>query len=296
MIFLFSGNDTTLIEQQIKHILSQYQLSRYSKLEDPKQAYLRCLTLNLLTEVTATVLELPQVQLNLDLNYISRLHKSKNLLLIICPSFDRRTKLGQALKPYLVSNSDLPNNWNQQGIKQAIDFYARQFGLNLTPEVKEYLYLALNNNFSLLRSGLDSLALLSPNPSLNLVKEVVPSVYATAIDLKQLILQRKRGEVKPYVTKLKAFATDRAILASLGTQFTVLMQTAIGIQQNLSDLDLAKLAGIKNVKQLYFLRQESKHISIEQLIWLNRLIEDSKIHLNYNTCDLTARLMMMCCW
>lgn len=296
MIFLFSGNDTTLIEQQIKHILSQYQLSRYSKLEDPKQAYLRCLTLNLLTEVTATVLELPQVQLNLDLNYISRLHKSKNLLLIICPSFDRRTKLGQALKPYLVSNSDLPNNWNQQGIKQAIDFYARQFGLNLTPEVKEYLYLALNNNFSLLRSGLDSLALLSPNPSLNLVKEVVPSVYATAIDLKQLILQRKRGEVKPYVTKLKAFATDRAILASLGTQFTVLMQTAIGIQQNLSDLDLAKLAGIKNVKQLYFLRQESKHISIEQLIWLNRTIEDTQRQLNYNICDLTARLMMMCCW
>ena len=296
MIFLFSGNDTTLIEQQIKHILSQYQLSRYSKLEDPKQAYLRCLTLNLLTEVTATVLELPQVQLDLDLNYISRLHKSKNLLLIICPSFDRRTKLGQALKPYLVSNSDLPNNWNKQGIKQAIDFYARQFGLNLTPEVKEYLYLALNNNFSLLRSGLDSLALLSPNPSLNLVKEVVPSVYATAIDLKQLILQRKRGEVKPYVTKLRAFATDRAILASLGTQFTVLMQTAIGIQQNLSDSDLAKLAGIKNVKQLYFLRQESKHISIEQLIWLNRLIEDSKIQLNYKSCDLTARLMMMCCW
>ena len=156
--------------------------------------------------------------------------------------------------------------------------------------------MALNNNFSLLRSGLDSLALLSPNPSLNLVKEVVPSVYATAIDLKQLILQRKRGEVKPYVTKLRAFATDRAILASLGTQFTVLMQTAIGIQQNLSDLDLAKLAGIKNVKQLYFLRQELKHISIEQLIWLNRTIEDTQRQLNYNICDLTARLMMMCCW
>ncbi len=86
------------------------------------------------------------------------------------------------------------------------------------------------------------------------------------------------------------------ILASLGTQFTMLMQTAIGIQQNLSDTDIAKLAGIKNVKRLYFLRQELEHISIEQLIWLNRSIKDTQRQLNYNTCDMTARLMMMCCW
>ncbi|MDJ0596002.1 MAG: hypothetical protein QNJ72_39475 [Pleurocapsa sp. MO_226.B13] len=296
MIFLFSGNDKILIEQQIEHILSQYQLSKYSKFEDSKEAYLRCLTISLLTKVTATVIELPQVQLDLDISMVSRLHKSKNLLFIVCPSFNSRTKLGEALKPYLVSNSSLPNNWNKQGIKQAIDFYARQFGLNLTPEVKAYLHLALNNNFSLLRSGLDSLALLSTNPPLDLVKEVVPDLYATAIDLKQLILQRKRGEIKSYVTKLRAFAHDQVILASLGTQFTMLMQTAIGIQQNLSDTDIAKLAGIKNVKRLYFLRQELEHISIEQLIWLNRSIKDTQRQLNYNTCDLTARLMMMCCW
>ncbi len=94
-----------------------------------------------------------------------------------------------------MSDSKLPSNWNKQGIDRGIDFYASQLGLNLSSEVKEYLCHALNNNFSMLRNGLGTIAVLSNNPNLALVREVIPSEYASAIELKDIILQRRRSEI-----------------------------------------------------------------------------------------------------
>ncbi|NJO98660.1 MAG: hypothetical protein HC764_23870 [Pleurocapsa sp. CRU_1_2] len=248
-----------------------------------------------MSEVTATVLKLSLQELKqLELSQIPRLQKSKNLLFLICENLDRRTKVGQALEPYLVSDSKLPHNWNKQGIDRGIDFYANQLRLNLSFEVKEYLCHALNNNFSMLRNGLETIAVLSANPDLALVKEVIPSEYASAIELKEIILQRRRSEIPAYIAKLTAFTGDLVILASLETQFTLLMQTAIGINSNLNDSEIAKLAQISNAKRLYFLRHELQHISIEQLIWLNNQIKTTKQELSCNACSLTAKLMLMC--
>ncbi|MDJ0593756.1 MAG: hypothetical protein QNJ72_27885 [Pleurocapsa sp. MO_226.B13] len=296
MIFLFTGNDKTLIQEQIKYILKSHELNKYHTSSEPQQADLECLNRNLISPRTATLLETSQRDLKLDLKLIPRLVKSPNLLLIVSQSWDNRTKVGQALKPYLVSHADLPSNCHKKEIERGIDFYAGQLGLNLSFEVKEYLRLALNNNFPMLRSGLSTVALLSTNPTLDLVRQVIPSEYATAIELKEMILHKRRGEIPAYLTKLKSHVPDKVVLASLRTQFNLLLQTAIALKQNLNDKDIAKLAGIGNVKRLYFLRQELEQISIEQLIWLNRLIEDTQRRLQYNTCDLAARLMLMCCY
>ena len=68
MLFILTGNDRALIEQHIKQILSSYKLKKYSTSEDIKQACLKCLTLSLMGEVTATVSELSQQELkHLDL-------------------------------------------------------------------------------------------------------------------------------------------------------------------------------------------------------------------------------------
>lgn len=297
MLFILTGNDQTLIEQHIRQILASYKLKKYSTLEDIKQASIRCLTFNLMGEVTATVLETSHQELKyLDLSQIPRLNKSKNLLFLILENLDNRTKLGQALKPYLVSDSKLPPNWNKQGIDLGIAFYADQLGVNLSSEVKEYLCHALNNNFSMLRNGLETIAVLSSNPNLALVKEVIPSEYASTIELKEMILQRRRVEIPDYIAKLTAFTHEGKILSSLETQFTLLIQTAIGIRNNLGDAQIAKFAQIKNVKRLYFLRQELRQISVEQLVWLNNQIKETKEMPNYNNNNLKARLILMCCY
>ena len=297
MLFILTGNDRALIEQHIKQILASYRLEKYSTLEDIKQACINCLTLNLMGEVKAAILELSEGESkHLDLNQIPRLNKSKNLLFLILENFDSRTKVAQALKPYLVSNSKLPPNWNRQGIDRGIDFYADRLGLNLSFEVKEYLRHALNNNFSLLRNGLETIAVLSSNPNLALIREVILSEYASAIELKEMILQRRRSEIPSYIIKLKTFTGDRSILSSLGTQFTLLMQTAIGINSNFNDAEIAEFAQIGNVKRMYFLRRELQQVSVEQLVWLNKQIETTKHELTHNTCNLTAKLMLMCCY
>ena len=297
MLFILTGNDRALIEQHIKQILASYRLEKYSTLKDIKQACINCLTFNLTGEVTATVLELSEGESkHLNPNQIPRLNKSRNLLFLILESLDSRTKVAQALKPYIVSDSKLPSNWNSQGIDRGIDFYAGQLGLNLSSEVKEYLRHALNNNFSMLHNGLETIAVLSSNPNLALVREVIPSEYASAIELKEMILQRRRSEIPSYIIKLKTFTGDRSILSSLGTQFTLLMQTAIGINSNLNDAEIAKFAQIGNVKRLYFLRRELQQVSVEQLVWLNKQIETTKHESTHNTCNLTAKLMLMCCY
>ena len=296
MIFLITGTDRTLIEEQIKYILNSYGLEKYRNIEIPQQAYLECLNHSLIDPLTATLLLTVPKDLKLDLKLIPRLDKSQNLLFIVCQNWHSQTKIGQALKPYLVSHTNLPNNWNQKDINQGIDFYARQWNLNLTYEVKEYLRLALNNNFSLLRSGLSTVALLSTNPTLDLIKQIIPSEYATAIELKEMILQRKRAEIKAIAAKLTCCIPDKVIIASLSTQFNLLLQTAIAIKQNLEDQEIAKLAEISNPKRIYFLRRELEQISLEQLIWLNELSHKTKYDLQHNTCNLSARLMLMCCW
>ncbi|MGL6338439.1 MAG: hypothetical protein ACRC80_04780, partial [Waterburya sp.] len=164
MILLFVGDDRTLIEEQIEYTLVCHGFDKYQSVENPQQAYLKCLTHGLTSVRTATLLEVNQSDLELDLSLIPRLAKSKNLLFIVCPSWKSQTKLGQALKPYLQSQAPLPSSWNKKEIDKGIDFYAGQLGLTLSYEVKEYLSVALNNNFPQLSSGLSTVALLSPNP------------------------------------------------------------------------------------------------------------------------------------
>ena len=296
MIFLFTGDDLSLIYKQAEHILKAHGLSKYRKSQQPSSAYISCLTRSLIAPITATFLETSQEDLKLDLKLIPRLAKSQNLLFIVSQSWNNRTKIGQALKPYLVTHADLPSNWNKKDIDRGIDFYARQLGMNLTFEVREYLRLALNNNFALLNSGLATIAVVSTNPNLELVSQIIPSEYATAIDLKEMILQRKRSEISAYVDKLSSHVPDKVILASLKTQFNLLLQTAIALKQNLSDRDVATFAGISNVKRLYFIRKELEQISIEQLIWLNSLIEHTQKQLSYRGYNLSAKLILMCYW
>ena len=296
MLLLFIGDDRTLIEEQIEYALVCHGFNKYQSIENPQQAYLNCLTHGLTAVSIATLLYVNQSDLELDLSLIPRLAKSKNLLFIVCPSWNNKTKLGQALKPYLQSQAQLPSNWNKKEIDKGIDFYAGQLGLTLSYEVKEYLRVALNNNFPQLRSGLSTVALLSTNPTLELMRQIIPSEYATAIELKKMILLKRRKEIPAYVQKLKGIVPEQVILASLSTQFTTVMQSAIALSNNLGDREVAKFAGINNVKRLYFIKQEVQMGSVERFVWLNKVIQDTQRQLQYSNCDLSAKLMLMTCW
>lgn len=296
MILLFTGDDRTLIQHQIKYLLKEAGLPKLNYIDDCQQACLRCLSRGIDKKITATLLQVCERDLTIDPNMIPRLAKSKNLLSIVCENLSTRTKLGKALKPYIISDASLPNSWNKKDIRQAIDFYAKQHNLTLNSVVIDYLYQALNNNFALLNSGLSTLALLSNSPPLELVKQVIPCHYATAIELKELILARKVWEIPEYIQKLQGLVPERVIITSLSTQFTLLMQSAIALEHSLNDHEVAKFANIGNVKRLYFIKRELKSISVEQLVWLNTVIRDTKTMLQFNRCSLSARLMMMCCY
>ena len=86
MIFLFTGDDRSLIYKQAEHILKTHGLSEYRKSQQPQLAYINCLTRSLIAPKTATLLETSQEELKLDLKLIPRLVKSQNLLFIIWSS------------------------------------------------------------------------------------------------------------------------------------------------------------------------------------------------------------------
>ena len=297
MIYLFAGNDITHHQQQIDILLAEKGLTKYSQLEDLESAYWRCLNRSLLSEITVTIISLYARDLaKLKLDRLPLLHSSPNLLIIICVDFVRQTKIGKAFQPYLVNNASVPNNWDKRGIAQNIDFYANQLGLYLTPKVKEYLLQAVNNNFPLLHNGLKTVAILSGQPDLALIREIIPSEYANSIELKEMILRRQRAKIPDYITKLIALNKQRTILGGLSYQFTLLMQTAVAIEANLSDDQISRLAGIGNTKRIYFLRRELKQVSIPQLIWLNHQISTNRYELYNNLPYLKAKLLHMCCY
>lgn len=297
MIYLFAGNDITHHQQQIDILLAEKGLTKYSQLEDLESAYWRCLNRSLLSEITVTIISLYARDLaKLKLERLPLLHSSPNLLIIICVDFVRQTKIGKAFQPYLVNNASVPNNWDKRGIAQNIDFYANQLGLYLTPKVKEYLLQAVNNNFPLLHNGLKTVAILSGQPDLALIREIIPSEYANSIELKEMILRRQRAKIPDYITKLIALNKQRTILGGLSYQFTLLMQTAVAIEANLSDDQISRLAGIGNTKRIYFLRRELKQVSIPQLIWLNHQISTNRYELYNNLPYLKVKLLHMCCY
>ncbi len=92
MIFLITGTDRTLIEEQIKYILNGYGLEKYRNIETPQPAYLECLNHSLISPITATLLETVPRDLKLDLKLIPRLVKSQNLLFIVCHNWDSQPK------------------------------------------------------------------------------------------------------------------------------------------------------------------------------------------------------------
>ena len=96
--------------------------------------------------------------------------------------------------------------------------------------------------------------------------------------------------------KLESVTSNLSVIGSLSTQFTTLMQVAIGIKQGLSDRDLTQFSKLSNVKRLFYLRQELKKISVEQLIWLNRELEVCHHQLIYGKCNFKAKLLYLANW
>jgi hypothetical protein len=82
MILLFTGDDRTLIQHQIKHLLKEAGLSRLDNINDCRRACLKCLSRGIDRKASATLLEVCIQDLAVDLNMIPRLAKSKNLLFI----------------------------------------------------------------------------------------------------------------------------------------------------------------------------------------------------------------------
>lgn len=294
MLKVYSGTDRALIDTQIDSVLNQQNLQA-SKCDDPTKARHRCSSHSLLDPRTATILETSLKELNWSRRQILVMAKSPNLLFVICPSWDERSKTAKLLAGY-VTKLELPSQWKKQDLKNAVTFYGNKHGLHLTPDVTQYLFEALNNNFAVLDNRLSTLALLTNSPSLELVKELIPNEYATAIELKDLILNKDMNAIAICSDRLENVTSKLSIIASLSTQFTSLMQVAIGIERGLSDRDLAKFSKLSNVKRLYYLRQELKKISVEQLVWLNRETEKCRSSLIYGKCNFKAKLLYLASW
>ena len=83
MISVFTGDDRTLIQHQIKHILTEAGLAEPNNIDDCQQACLRCLSRGIDKQVSATLLFVSARELEIDPNMVPRLARSKNLLFFI---------------------------------------------------------------------------------------------------------------------------------------------------------------------------------------------------------------------
>ncbi|MEL6439146.1 MAG: hypothetical protein AAFQ80_07845 [Cyanobacteria bacterium J06621_8] len=297
MLYLFIGNDFTAHQIQISKLLGEMNLHPPKVIEDLKSGCSRCLTNSLLSEVTVTKVSVQTQDLKfLEPKLIKRLHSSLNVLILLCQDFNGQAKVGKILEPYVYASASLPNTWDKRGIKQNIDLYAKRLGLYLSPGVKEYLVEAVNNDLPVIYNGLSTISLLSSKPEMELVRQIIPSIYASSIELKDMILERRRDWIPEYLDRLVLITTkQQAIIGALKYQFSTLLQVAVGIDAALDNQGIAQIADINNPKRIYYLRQELQQVSVPQLVWLNQqLLEADKSY--YSLPCLKAKLVYMCCY
>lgn len=211
----------------------------------------------LLTELTQTLPAIPPT----------------TVLAIICARKpDGRLKSTKLLKKYAeVREFALIPPWKTDELLQQARQLARQYDVPLTPAALELLSAAVGNNIRQLHSELAKLALYSQSTQRAIDPEavnlLVRATTQTSLKLAEALRDREVAMALATITSL----LDRnepplRVVATLVGQFRTWLAVKLAIANGIeSDRELAAAAEIANPKRLYFLRQQLRHCSGQQL-------------------------------
>ncbi|MBW4645191.1 MAG: DNA polymerase III subunit delta [Goleter apudmare HA4340-LM2] len=209
---------------------------------------------------------------------------------------DERLKSTKILKQYAteVREFALIPPWKTELLVQAVNQAAQTVGLKLNPKITELLAESVGNDTRLLYNEIEKLRLYTngSNQALD-IDTVTQLVRNTTQNSLQLAAAIRTGDTAKALATLNdlinAAEPGLRIVATLIGQFRTWLLVKIMMESGERNQQaIAKAAEIGNPKRLYFLQQEVKSLSVQQLISTFPLLLELEVSLKQGTSDIST--------
>jgi DNA polymerase-3 subunit delta len=196
--------------------------------------------------------------------------EERNTTVVFVCNPDKRTKIGKLLSSACerVEFVKIPS-WKINELAEEVERISSSQGLKLPKNVSLYIAEAIGNDSRKIESEIRKLIICRGEGTLKPteVKELIPSVQHSVIELSKLIKDRKVSLVKELSEKLLESNQPVVMASALTTIFRTWAKVKAGMIGGVKDEEeLAIEAGVKNPKRMYYLKQEVERTSLKRLI------------------------------
>jgi DNA polymerase-3 subunit delta len=222
--------------------------------------------------------------------------ESSFLLLTSRNKPDERLKSTKILKQFATEFREFPliPPWKTELLVQAVNQAAQTAGLKLNHKITEFLAESVGNDTRLLDNEIEKLRLYVAGSNQPLdIDTVAKLVRNTTQNSLQLAAAIRTGETAKALTTLNdlinASEPGLRIVATLIGQFRTWLWVKIMIESGERNQPaIAKAAEIANPKRIYFLQQEVKLLSVQQLISTLPLLLELEVSLKQGSSDIST--------
>lgn len=215
-------------------------------------------TEELLTELTRTLPQIPD---------------NSHLLFTSSKKPDARLKSTKLLQKYAtVKNFELIPIWQIEAIAKKVKEIAEEKEINLTKSAIEMLAKSVGNDSRLLTNELEKLALYQSNKNIAIDEEVIKNLVnismQNSLALATTIIRKDLSQALQLINELINLNEPALrIVATLVGQFRTWILVKLMLEKgDKNDQEIAVSVGVGNPKRVYFLKQEIKSISSQQLL------------------------------
>jgi DNA polymerase III subunit delta len=207
---------------------------------------------------------------------------------------DERLKSTKLLKKFAeLREFSLIPPWKTELLVQAVNEAARTVGVKLTPQTAEILAESIGNDTRLLYTEMEKLRLFMTGSNKPLdVKTVTQLIRNTTQNTLQLAAAIRTGDTAKALSILadliNAAEPGLRIVAALIGQFRTWLWVKMMMETGERDPQaIAQAAQINNPKRIYFLQQEVKSLSVQQLISSLPLLLELEVNLKQGASEVS---------
>jgi DNA polymerase-3 subunit delta len=209
---------------------------------------------------------------------------------------DERLKSTKLLKKLAHEFREFPliPPWKTELLVQSVNQAAQTAGIKLTPQTAELLAEAVGNDTRLLDNEIEKLRLYTSDTRKPLdVDTITQLVRNTTQNSLQLATAIRMGDTAKALTILadlmNAAEPGLRIIATLIGQFRTWLLVKMAIESGERNPQaIAQAAEISNPKRIYFLQQEVKSLSVQQLISCLPLLLELEVSLKQGSTEVSA--------
>ncbi|MCP6762869.1 MAG: DNA polymerase III subunit delta [Fischerella sp. CENA71] len=207
---------------------------------------------------------------------------------------DERLKSTKLLKQFAAEYREFPliPPWKTELLVQSVQTTAQAVGVKLTSQAAEILAEAVGNDTRLLYNELEKIQLYAGGTNkpqdIDVVTQLVRNTNQNSL---QLAAAMKAGDTAKALAILanliNACEPSLRIIATLIGQFRTWLWVKIMVESGERDPQaIAKAAEVSNPKRIYFLQQEVKSLSVQQLINCLPLLLELEVSLKQGAAEM----------